>query len=117
MKQMSEALAEFWNSFGGRKNNGIGVEPDLKMAALKRYVQMKFGFKKRMSVAERRTKFERVKKRRHNLKSHAICFVCGRNANVRHHIIQIAGGATNAKRNLVSLCTPCHDEVEGRSRT
>lgn len=55
-----------------------------------------------------RYKFEKVKSERHSLKSHKMCFACGAKADVRHHIIWIKHGGLNSKRNLVSLCHPCH---------
>jgi len=55
-----------------------------------------------------RAKFDKVKYQRHSLKSHKVCFACGDRAAVRHHIIWIKHGGLNSKRNLISLCTPCH---------
>lgn len=40
-----------------------------------------------------------------------VCFGCGRWARIRHHIIQIQHGGSNAKENIVSLCAACHAEI------
>ncbi len=55
-----------------------------------------------------RLKFEHIKAGRHKFKTHAHCFACGAPAEVRHHIIWIKNGGLNSKKNLVSLCKPCH---------
>lgn len=68
---------------------------------------------KRVSLSTQvaRKKFERVKRYRHSLSSHPICFACRGVGEVRHHIIQIQHGGLNSKKNLVTLCKGCHAEV------
>jgi len=55
-----------------------------------------------------RKRFDYVKADRHKLKTHVHCFACGAPAKVRHHIIWIKHGGLNSKKNLISLCKPCH---------
>lgn len=41
------------------------------------------------------------------------CPICGDPANSRHHLTTRAEGGSDNPRNLVWLCKPCHDVVEG----
>jgi hypothetical protein len=45
------------------------------------------------------------------LRKHHKCFVCGEQAEIRHHIIQLHHGGFNERRNLVRLCRKCHKEI------
>src|SRR5713101_4495471 len=117
LKQMSEALKGFWQRFGGRKNGGANFDEEAKVKALQAFAAMKFTFKNAESKSSLRAKFDLYKegKRnpRHSLRSHPKCFICLRPARERHHIIALKNGGKNWKKNLVSLCKPCHDKVEG----
>lgn len=42
-----------------------------------------------------------------------LCPLCDQPANSKHHIKPQTQGGTDDARNLVWLCQPCHDEVEG----
>lgn len=44
------------------------------------------------------------------------CWVCGMLAECRHHVIQIKFGGQNIPRNLVYLCSGCHDLVHENDR-
>ena len=39
------------------------------------------------------------------------CFICGERPDVRHHIVQIKNGGSNAKNNVVPLCNYHHAEI------
>ena len=55
-----------------------------------------------------RGRFDAVKGRRCRLDRRVRCFACGESAAIRHHIIALGHGGTNAKRNVVALCRKCH---------
>ena len=39
------------------------------------------------------------------------CFVCNQQPYERHHIIQLQNGGTNSRRNIIALCSLCHDSI------
>ena len=41
------------------------------------------------------------------------CPLCDKDANSNHHIKPISEGGIDESRNIVWLCRPCHDKVEG----
>lgn len=46
-------------------------------------------------------------------KKEQVCFACGENCPTDwHHILPRSEGGTNARRNLIELCVPCHDIAE-----
>lgn len=51
----------------------------------------------------RRQKFDAL-----GLRPQKACRVCGRFANVLHHIVTLRNGGTNDRRNLIELCHECH---------
>ena len=102
-----DELREFWNNFGGNKNDGRRYNEEKKLNLLKDYAFKSLG-RRRACIRE---KFDRVKQTRHSLRSHQCCFVCGNMAEVRHHIIQLQSGGQNSKRNIVSLCKRCHKAI------
>lgn len=111
LKRLRDDLTSFWDFFGGTKNNGIGCSSAIKIALLQDYAQRRYFFAQRTPAYERRRQFEKSKASRHSFRSHAHCFVCQSQAMIRHHIISIANGGHNGKRNLVSLCTGCHAQI------
>ena len=117
LRQMSETLKRFWQTFGGRKNSGAGFDAATKLKALKE-LAVKSTFKNPEPKSSLRNKFDLYKEAkrnpRHSLRSHPRCFICSCLARERHHIIALRNGGKNWKKNLVSLCKPCHDEVERR---
>lgn len=44
------------------------------------------------------------------------CQVCGRDAHLVDHIINVKRGGTDDLDNLQVLCQPCHDEKTARER-
>ena len=115
---MSQTLKAFWQHFRGRGNHGRGFDEAEKLIALKELATVNYVFKHAECKTSLRAKFDVYKESRRNprlsLRSHPTCFVCQQPARERHHIIALKNGGKNWKKNLVSLCTTCHDEVEGR---
>lgn len=104
-------IVGFWKDFG-LNGNKTYRSPKSKKATLERLKLMgdNIIFRDNSVVKNKdgRHKFDRIKTHRHSLRSHKMCFACGNKADVRHHIIWIKHGGLNSKRNLVSLCHPCH---------
>lgn len=104
-------IKQFWIEFGINGNKTYRSPHD-KLVTLGRLKLMgETIIFRNADVAKnklQRIKFDKVKSERHSLKSHKMCFACGNKAEVRHHIIWIKHGGLNSKRNLVSLCKPCH---------
>lgn len=65
------------------------------------------------NLSRRRNKFNKVKAQLHKLwtRRNKVCFCCSDPATVRHHIIQLQHGGHNSRKNIVSLCSPCHAEI------
>lgn len=106
-----EWLIEFWQPFGGKKCLGLGYKKKLKLNQLKRLAEVEIEYKRSRSREERREQFDKIKRQRHSLNSHKLCFACLGKASVRHHIISLKNGGINCKRNVVSLCMGCHAEI------
>jgi 5-methylcytosine-specific restriction endonuclease McrA len=104
-------LKAFWLEFGvdGNKTYKSPKPKDYTLNRL-RDIGLLVVFRKNDITKNtlRRESFNNVKGKRHSFKSHKICFACGELAEVRHHIIWIKNGGLNSKKNLVSLCKPCH---------
>jgi 5-methylcytosine-specific restriction protein A len=55
------------------------------------------------------------KLRRAFLRANPLCSVCGRPAQVAHHIVPIdEGGERLDESNLSSMCRACHERLHGR---
>jgi 5-methylcytosine-specific restriction endonuclease McrA len=104
-------ITDFWNNFGGHKTHYPKKSQSFRLRILQEYAEIKIPFKNQMSIAERRERFNAVKRERHSLGTHKNCWICNGKADVRHHIIQLKNGGINSSRNLVSLCNPCHADV------
>lgn len=65
----------------------------------------------KVPLAKKRMKFDKIKSTRHQFKSHKNCFACRGLGEVRHHIIWLKHGGLNSKKNIVTLCRPCHAEI------
>ena len=111
LAEISIWLDDFWNKFGGHKNLGYGFRRGEKRKELRKMSELTFSFKRRSALLVRRESFNKIKFDRHSLKSHKNCFICLQPANIRHHIIGLKNGGTNARRNLVSLCNHCHADI------
>lgn len=110
-----QLLLNFWEQMG--LENGVGPrryssdrDPNHVLRLLKEYADIKIAIKNpTLSHLDVRNKFNQEK--RHRRLWGRPCLVCG-SANVqRHHIIQIQNGGRNEKRNIISLCIPCHAEI------
>lgn len=112
-KILKMMLASFWDHFGGSKCWGGGHSRSLKLRLLRDYSEIRIIFREDPKDRRRRLRrsFQRGGKRRHNLKTLSRCFVCLRPADERHHIIALKHGGDNRKRNIVSLCEGCHNDI------
>lgn len=106
-----EKITKFWNNFEGFKFDGRGYSPEIKLALLQELATERIYYKNGQSLTTRRTKFDKIKRHRHNRLQHKFCFICLGEANVRHHIIQLQHGGINSKRNIISLCYKCHADI------
>lgn len=97
-------LDTFWNHFGGKKCDGSRKPKAVKIRLLRQYADIIIGFSHRQSVPERREKFDALKRRRHQMRSHGKCFGCGETAEARHHIIQIQNGGHDAIESVTLAC-------------
>ena len=105
---LKQVLQTFWDIFGGIKNDGSKQNYAKKLFVLQDYAK-KTIYRKKYRGQKERKKFDYIKKKRHSLKTHSICFLCSENeAEVRHHIILLKNGGTNCKKNVISLCRECH---------
>ena len=104
-------IAEFWDKFGGTKNTGYNYSSMYKLNALIEMSKIKIQFKVGRSTPEKRNIFNSIKHKRHQFRSHELCFVCQTRGEVRHHIILLNNGGINSKKNIVTLCKICHAEI------
>lgn len=108
---LKEQLELFWCQFGGSKCNGDGMPQKDKMSELKRMAAIVIPYRKQQPTSARRDQFNEIKHSMHKMKVFWKCFVCGTAAKSRHHIIQLQNGGINSRKNVVSLCDPCHAEI------
>jgi hypothetical protein len=108
---LKETLIAFWKQFGGKKTNGVGFDPQSKLAALVELRDFVVPFYKQQSLAKRRSHFNDIKSKLHSFSRFSPCFVCGIGATARHHIVQLKNGGINSKKNIVSLCHQCHSTI------
>lgn len=107
-------IKSFWKDFGknGNKCSRSAKSKKETLARLKDIGELVvFNKNNTTRNKNRRKRFDYIKSARHSLKSHPACFACGAKAEVRHHIIWIKNGGLDSKKNLISLCRPCHAEV------
>jgi hypothetical protein len=106
-----ETINEFWQKFGGFKNDGVNFDQCEKLQAVKIIAEIIIPRKSQQTLQYRRDRFNHVKLHRHSIKSHDLCFVCSGKAQCRHHLIQLQNGGINSKKNLISICNDCHAKV------
>jgi len=111
LRQMKLDLKEFWSNFepcGPGPNQCLGKcrSKEFKLKILKEYAEKSYSFKRRMPLGKRREQFKNNRRLRNKFRWP--CFVCGSEAEARHHIIELQGGATNSKRNVIPICHQCH---------
>jgi len=110
-KILKDSLLAFWSKFGGRKNNGVGFNPESKLKSLIEMAALVIAYKKQQPLDARRDQFDEAKSGLHPFRRFGVCFVCGLWATCRHHIVQLQHGGINSKKNVVSLCDKCHAEI------
>lgn len=105
-------LQGFWDNFGGNKHWGGGFSRNLKLRLLRHCASIRLYAPMQRARQVRREEFDKIKDRRHKLRTMKRCFVCiEAAAGVRHHIFLLHHGGDNRKRNLVSLCNDCHADI------
>ncbi len=109
--RLKRLKAKFWSHFGGKKTWRSRRKKEKTLSVLRKFAAIEIKYKNRLPLVAYRESFNKIKFKRHSLRSHRRCFACGGIADVRHHIIQLQNGGDNSKRNLLSLCNPCHAEV------
>lgn len=111
-RKRSIALAAFWAKF-----EVIGGESE-RLELLRRMAELVFKVASDIGpsrIKKMRGFFDERKNRYYRLSGP--CGVCGKPANVRHHIIQIQNGGGNHGLNLIRLCNGCHGAVHPWLRT
>jgi 5-methylcytosine-specific restriction endonuclease McrA len=69
----------------------------------------KGGFVSKKVLGRLRKNFEETKKS--VVLSQTVCYVCSGRSDHRHHVVPLSRGGTNDKRNIVTLCNHCHEQV------
>jgi 5-methylcytosine-specific restriction endonuclease McrA len=64
----------------------------------------------------RRLAFNQTKEKIFPLTSGIRCYLCGLEADIRHHVVPLKKGGTNKINNIVPLCNPCHCKVHPHMR-
>ncbi len=108
---LKSVLIKFWSEFGDRRKSGVGFDPSLKLQRLKELSVLIVPYRKQQPLENRRVQFNESKKKLHPWRRFGVCFVCGRTANDRHHIVQLQNGGINSRKNVVSLCYGCHGKI------
>ena len=58
-----------------------------------------------------RAGFDRAKGRVFPMAEDCACYVCGKQAAIRHHVKPLGRGGRNKRNNIVPLCAGCHAEI------
>lgn len=101
----------FWWKLGGQMRNGVGFTEEEKLKALIEATKINASYPNQPSLEDRRKFFESVKSKYDKYHRQFYCFVCGKLAECRHHIIPLYCGGVNNYRNIVYLCNHCHSKV------
>jgi HNH endonuclease len=80
---------------------------ELKVLAEKNYG----GFVSRLELQRKRDEFEKLKYRLLPFKRNTSCHCCNNLATIRHHIQPLVKGGSNSKKNLVPVCSSCHEYI------
>lgn len=108
---MKRSIKKFWAKFGGKKTKGHGFSKREKLAALIEWSRIVIPYYKQRPLPERRAEFNDGKAKLHPMKRFGKCFACAHDATCRHHVIQLQNGGINSRKNVVSLCAPCHADI------
>lgn len=98
-----------WAKFGDKKTSGEGHDPAKKLAAILKLSEIVV--ENDMPAEVRRANFMKIKHKAHPFTTYPKCFICGDHATARHHIILLKNGGSNDRKNIVSLCAPCHAKI------
>lgn len=104
-------LQAFWKSYGGKGRNGQGFPMEAKIQSLIRMADVRVFSKRQAPLKARRRAWNWIKTGKKGQTLYRICFVCGKDAECRHHIIQLQHGGRNMHDNVVGLCNRCHAEI------
>lgn len=95
------------NALRQTKKHGVGV----KVIRSSKDRVKRFRAKKRGWTPQPLTPYQAVKA--HQMSGSKLCFICGRPNTGPHHIIPREEGGLPLADNIVWLCKPHHDEIEG----
>lgn len=109
-KILKNALTAFWEKFGSKRASTQHPAWD-KLRALIELAALVIPYHKQQPTQDRRADFNGVKRDLHSFQRFGQCWVCLAPASCRHHIVQLQNGGINSRKNVVSLCDPCHAEI------
>ena len=109
LRQIKVDLQSFYYYLNACTNRNSRIE------LLKKYASKKYEFKHRKPLEVRRINFLASAKRKlSKLIERAkfrLCSACFNFVEIRHHIIQLQNGGDNRKKNIITLCNDCHEEI------
>ncbi len=113
LKIHADLLRAFWSEHGVVR--GVSTsdwENTIASLITLGQVELKF-INSKYTLEKKRTTFNKLKnkRRKYRFKGDDLCFACGEQAQVRHHIIWLKNGGRNNKRNICFLCHSCHSEI------
>ena len=82
---------------------------DVRIELLREMAKITYYNAKPSTLNRKRKKFNKVKAK--IVRVDGFCEVCGNNAEIRHHIIQLNHGGMNKRFNIALLCNGCHAEI------
>ena len=100
-RKRSDALQEFWFL--------VESSSEPRLVLLQRFATVHIPLGREHARATRRRFQHRDRTKEHEAAEP--CFVCGKRATQRHHIIQVQHGGTNRANNLVPICGNCHTAI------
>lgn len=84
-----------------------------RLGVLRKYLKKGYYEKDKELLRERRRRFGRRGASIMPLQG-VPCYICKAPAQHRHHVIPLSRGGLSTLENLVALCIPCHNRVDGR---